>query len=144
MELHKLGKLKEFSLEWFIYLSPPIPKIMRDSKGLLVIERVKSFCKNFTVPHTSHSQALQIEQRSFGDFIIHFHQIKASEINSLTFGVKKRALLHQLCINGHSHLMRDLVSPPLSSLTSSPLISNSLDLNIQDKEGTTPLCFAFR
>lgn len=33
VDLWKLQKLKEFSLEWFIYLNPPMPKIMRDSKG---------------------------------------------------------------------------------------------------------------
>ena len=37
-ELSKLSKLKEFSLEWFIYLNPPMPKIMRDSKGQLIID----------------------------------------------------------------------------------------------------------
>jgi len=55
VELYKIKKLKEFSLEWFIYLTPPIPKIMRDSKGLLIIEQVKTFCKNFIIPNTSHS-----------------------------------------------------------------------------------------
>jgi leucine-rich repeat protein SHOC2 len=38
IEIHRLNRLKEFSLEWFIYLSPPMPKIMRDSKGMLIID----------------------------------------------------------------------------------------------------------
>ena len=38
VELCKLSKLKEFSTEWFIYLNPPMPKIMRDSKGHLIID----------------------------------------------------------------------------------------------------------
>ena len=33
IEFAKLMKLKEFSCEWFIYLNPPMPKIMRDAKG---------------------------------------------------------------------------------------------------------------
>ena len=38
VEVYKLTKLKEFSTEWFIYLNPPMPKIMRDSKGNLIID----------------------------------------------------------------------------------------------------------
>lgn len=38
VEIHRLSRLKEFSLEWFIYLNPPMPKIMRDSKGMLIID----------------------------------------------------------------------------------------------------------
>jgi len=33
VEISKLNKLKEFSSEWFIYLNPPMPKVMRESKG---------------------------------------------------------------------------------------------------------------
>lgn len=33
VELAKLTKLREFSSEWLIYLNPPMPKIMRESKG---------------------------------------------------------------------------------------------------------------
>lgn len=33
VELWKLARLKEFSSEWFIYMTPPMPKIMRESKG---------------------------------------------------------------------------------------------------------------
>lgn len=29
-EIYKLTKLKEFSSEWFLYLKPPMPRIMRD------------------------------------------------------------------------------------------------------------------
>ena len=38
VEVCKLSKLKEFSTEWLIYLNPPMPKIMRDSKGQLIID----------------------------------------------------------------------------------------------------------
>ncbi len=31
-------KLKEFSTEWFIYLNPPMPKIMKDAKGQLMLD----------------------------------------------------------------------------------------------------------
>lgn len=34
--------------------------------------------------------------------------------------------------------------PDSKSLTSSSLISKYLDINIKDKEGSTPICFAFR
>jgi hypothetical protein len=108
VEIGKLSKLKEFSLEWFIYLSPPMPKIMRDSKGLLIIDQVKNFCRSFIPPNLTNSQALACEYRSFGDFILYFHKIKAVEINTLSYGIKKRGLLHQICINNHCHLLENL------------------------------------
>ena len=37
-ELAKLGHIREYSSEWFIYLSPPQPKILRDTKGMMIID----------------------------------------------------------------------------------------------------------
>jgi hypothetical protein len=88
IEFNRLNKLKEFSLEWFIYLNPPMPKIMRDSKGLLIIDQVKSFCRSYIPQNISNSQALESDYRSFGDFILYFHQAKPHEINTLSFGIK--------------------------------------------------------
>ena len=82
-----------------------MPKIMRESKGLLIIDQVKTFCKSFIPPHLSNSQALDCEYRSFADFVLYFHKIKPLEINSLSFGLKKRGILHQVCINIHPHLL---------------------------------------
>jgi len=41
VDICKLNKLKEFSSEWFIYLNPPMPKIMREPKGHLIIDQFK-------------------------------------------------------------------------------------------------------
>ena len=41
VEFAKLLKLKEFSSEWFIYLNPPMPKIMKDAKGQLMLDQVR-------------------------------------------------------------------------------------------------------
>lgn len=38
IEFARLMKLKEFSTEWFIYLNPPMPKIMKDAKGQLMLD----------------------------------------------------------------------------------------------------------
>ena len=73
VELCKLSKLKEFSTEWFIYLNPPMPKIMRDSKGLLIIDLFKQFCRTFIPQDIPHSRALDLKERSFCDFIMYFH-----------------------------------------------------------------------
>jgi len=44
-ELACLEHLREFSLEWFMYLLPPMPKILRESKGQAVIDHLKQFCR---------------------------------------------------------------------------------------------------
>jgi ankyrin repeat protein len=41
-------------------------------------------------------------------------------------------------------LYSNLVNPNEEDITSSRLISNHIDLNYKDKEGTTPICFAFK
>jgi len=56
--------MKEFSLEWFIYLNPPMPKIMRDSKGQVLIEKFKACCSTLGRRH---------EFVKFSDFLLYFH-----------------------------------------------------------------------
>ena len=41
VEISKLSKMKEFSSEWFIYMNPPMPKIMSESRGQIIIEQFK-------------------------------------------------------------------------------------------------------
>jgi hypothetical protein len=55
IEFAKLLKLKEFSSEWFIYLNPPMPKIMKDAKGQLMLDQVRQFCRSFNPPNITHS-----------------------------------------------------------------------------------------
>lgn len=47
VEIAKLGKLKEFSSEWLIYLNPPMPKIIRENKGQIIIDQIKHFCRTY-------------------------------------------------------------------------------------------------
>jgi hypothetical protein len=96
-ELACLEHLREFSLEWFMYMLPPMPKVLRESKGQAVIDRIKQFCRT-------------AQQCSFSEFVIYFHQIPVNEVNKVIFGPKKRTLVHQICINAHPHLLQDLMS----------------------------------
>lgn len=96
VEICKLNKLKEFSTEWFIYLNPPMPKIMREAKGHLIIDQFKQFCRSFIPPNIPHSRALDLKERSFCDFLMYFYQFHNPEdINKVViYGPKKRGLAH--------------------------------------------------
>ena len=54
-EFGKLMKLNEFSSEWFIYLNPPMPKIMKDAKGQLMLDQVRQFCRSFNPPNITNT-----------------------------------------------------------------------------------------
>ena len=52
---------------------------------------------------------------SFTDFIVQYHKIPhhdLSNINKIEFTMKKRSLVHQLCFNIHTHLLRSLINMP--------------------------------
>ena len=50
---------------------------------------------------------------TFSDFIIQYHKIPHSDlslINKIEFTMKKRSLVHQICFNVHTHLMKSLLN----------------------------------
>lgn len=52
---------------------------------------------------------------SFTDFIVQYHKIPHSDlslVNKIEFTMKKRSLVHQLCFNIHTHLLRSLMNMP--------------------------------
>lgn len=44
-EMACLEHLRELSLEWFMYMLPPMPKVLRESKSQAVIDHLKQFCR---------------------------------------------------------------------------------------------------
>jgi ankyrin repeat protein len=69
----------------------------------------------------------------------------AEDVNRVVvYGQKKRGIAHQICINGHFHLIKEVTRVEEADMTSARLIAKSIDLNQKDSEETTPICFAFR
>ena len=57
---------------------------------------------------------------TFSDFIIQYHKIPhcdLSMINKIEFTMKKRSLVHQICFNVHTHLLKNLLNIQEDSCT---------------------------
>ena len=107
VEVYKLTSMTEFSIEWFTYLSPPHPLIVKESDGKL-IDKFRIFCKLYRPLHLSKSQSLSCSHRSFADFILYFHNKKPSQINESIHRLRVINLTHYICLNGDYHLLDNI------------------------------------
>jgi hypothetical protein len=54
----------------------------------------------------------------------------AEDINRVVvYGPKKRGIAHQICINGHFHLIKEVTRVDEDDMTSTRIIAKSIDLN---------------
>ena len=54
----------------------------------------------------------------------------AEDINRVVvYGPKKRGITHQICINGHFHLIKEVTRVDEDDMTSTRIIAKSIDLN---------------
>lgn len=129
-EIFHLKDVQEFSLEWFVYLIPPVGKVLKDERGQLIYRDFLKFSQLL------HEMIPSTKELHFVHFIAYFNKCTTLEFLSSTNSYpKSRSLVHYLCLNGHLHLLKDLLSsiPPDGKLLSQP-----------DSDGTTPLILAFK
>lgn len=68
-EMRNLDELTEFGLEWFQYLNPPMSKILKDERGILVIKDFIKFCRMI-------SEVNYRSGCSFACFLTYFHKVQ--------------------------------------------------------------------
>eukprot|EP00347_Sterkiella_histriomuscorum_P006112 403354021 len=132
--IHKLSKLNEFSLDWFIYhyRDRLIPKIQKEETGRIFIQE---FLKLIQL-YEKVNEGKKDQQVSFVHYFMFFHKLqKASEIQEILFQ-KKRTIFHLLALNGSLFLFHELYE----------LLKNicKIDLNQLDEEDSTPLLLAIK
>ena len=93
-----LQDLSEFSLEWFRYCSPPLPRILKNKIGEVIIESLKSLCYNLSTSGKSTA--------SLVDFIEHFSD---EELNINKVDLKNRTYLHIAVISGDNGVIQGLL-----------------------------------
>ena len=144
-----LKYLAQISLEWFVYLDPPAPKVLREKhapelqalegggegaidksedqndENTLSLEKLRAF-------------VLECREQGFRADFARFMKTflgKSSlrELSKCQHFPKKRYLLHALTANADLHLIRCLYSNP-----------SGFDLNPRDEDGSTPLMLVLK
>lgn len=105
--LHELMNLIEFSLEWFRYSVPPLPRVLKNKIGEAIIDSLRSLCNT----------ALMRGRKEIGllDFVKHFSE------DSFDIGrvdLRSRTALHVAVLSGDNGVIQGLVSAgcPLNAL----------------------------
>lgn len=102
-EISSLVEITEFSIEWFQYLNPPMSKVLKDERGVLMIKDFLKFCR--IVGDINIRSAC-----SFTHFLAYFHKVQdLSELCNLKVLIKERSVLHYITLNGHLHLLKHLM-----------------------------------
>eukprot|EP00357_Protocruzia_adherens_P010718 CAMPEP_0114997594 /NCGR_PEP_ID=MMETSP0216-20121206/14991_1 /TAXON_ID=223996 /ORGANISM="Protocruzia adherens, Strain Boccale" /LENGTH=886 /DNA_ID=CAMNT_0002362003 /DNA_START=91 /DNA_END=2751 /DNA_ORIENTATION=- len=118
--IYQLKNLKEFSLEWFRYTNPPLPRVLKGQVGEAMIESLRGLCK-LLLKH-------KMKECCLITFLEHFSE-KPVDLNRPDH--RNRTPLHMAASEGDCGVIEGLI------------IAKG-ELNILDKENCTPVCLALR
>jgi len=118
--MHKLRGLVEWSLEWFRYTTPPMPRVLKGAEWKKYLVKMLDFL--------AEKEKKGFKWVSCLDVLAVFSQ-KAFDVNG--FDSKRRARLHVACTEGHDGVAR-------------ALIEGKARIETLDSEGYSPLLIAVR
>jgi ankyrin repeat protein len=86
-------------------MNPPHPKVLKDERGQVVIQDLLKFCKSLSdIANGSKVQC------SFVHFLAYFNKLQSVDaLSKLTNFPKSRTVLHYLCLNGHTQLLKNVL-----------------------------------
>lgn len=94
-----LSALAEFSLEWFRYCNPPLPRVLKTKIGEAIIESLLALCSSFLENGEMFVNLLA--------FVQHFSN---EEFSIVKVDQKNRTYLHIAVISGDNGVMQGLIS----------------------------------
>lgn len=151
--VHGLVNLNEFSLEWFRYTTPPLPRVLKGSEWQRVLHKLMSISRERFMQGSQHLTCIEI--------LSMFSQ-KPFDPNAIDS--KRRTRLHVACLEGHVGVAMALAEsgsrpPPQGKIAVSPVMGYQPDVNSAvalmesqmgsrcdslDCEGYSPLLVAVR
>ena len=97
--LYKLTGLNEFSLEWFRYAVPPLPRVLKSNIGEALIESFRALCLKLVAKDRT---AMELK-----DFAGYFSE-EVFDVNRVD--LKSRTALHLAVLNGDNGVIHGLVA----------------------------------
>lgn len=125
----QMNSLNELSLDWFLYVQPPIGRILQGAQGMLLLNKTKELCKKYEEKAKKRGDSIK-QHCNFFDFLSFFMDAKRKSLLSIK-NDKKRNPFHMAAINGHKTVINEF-------------IESDMDLNEQDNEGSTAFVLAIR
>jgi ankyrin repeat protein len=96
--IHELSDLVEFSLEWFRYSIPPLPRVLKNKLGESIIDSLKCLCEAESRRGSAEIDMVQ--------FLTHFSE---SQFDIDRLDLRKRTLLHLAVLSGDNGVIKGLI-----------------------------------
>jgi len=120
LSFSELESLRELSLEWFRYTSPPLPRVLKGHIGEAMICSLRALCsKLFNSSH--HDCSLCTFLHHFSETTFDFSQMDS----------KQRSLIHVAASEGDTGVLLGMIEA-------------GVDIDVQDKDGCSPLLLAIK
>ena len=120
LSFSQLEGLKEFSLEWFRYTSPPLPRILKGHIGEAMIGSLRALCSK-----------LYINKEQECSLLTFLHHFSEEEFDMNYLDSKKRSIMHVAASEGDAGVIKGLINA-------------DVDVDVLDKDGYSPLLSAIK